>query len=123
VIAKNETLERDMFEDTSPLINLVVVSPKIAGNIGALVRLSAATGAALHICGELSFSPQDKRMRRAGLDYWSDADVFFHDDLQDCMALLKSPPFVVEVCGDSAHWEADFKPGSVCVFGPEDGSI
>jgi tRNA (cytidine/uridine-2'-O-)-methyltransferase len=104
-------------------LHLVLVEPRIAGNIGALVRLCAATGCALHVCGQLPFDPNDRRMQRAGLDYWDDAEVRFHDDVGRCLALLGRAPWVVEVGGARAPWDAELAEGDVVVFGPEDGSV
>lgn len=107
----------------SPLLHVVLVEPRIAGNIGAAVRLCAATGAALHICGRLVLGGDERAMRRAGLDYWSDARVHFHHDVHRCLALLGKTPWIVEVGGTGAPWNATFLPGDVIVLGPEDGSV
>lgn len=96
--------------------------PAIAGNVGAAVRLCAATGAALHVCGS-TLDPQDRSMWRSGLDYWPRARVHFHDDLQRCLALLGKAPWVVEVGGALAPWDATLARGDVVVLGPEKGSV
>lgn len=106
-----------------PIVHIVLDRPKIAGNIGAIVRLAAATGAALHVCGPLPFHGNDPHMRRAGLDYWADARVHFHQSLDRCLALLGRPPWVVEVGGTQRPWDVRISRGDVVVLGPEDGSV
>lgn len=110
---------------TSPLVHLVLDRPAIAGNVGACVRLCAATGAALHVCGS-QLDPSDRSMWRAGLDYWPKARVHFHDSLARCLALLApscGEPLIVEVGGTQTPWDAPLSRGAVVVIGPEKGSV
>ena len=106
-----------------PTLHIVLDRPRIAGNIGAIVRLAAGTGSALHVCGETPFDVDDKRMRRAGLDYWSLAEVHFHRTTARCLEFLGRPTWVVEVGGHKTPWDVDLAPGDVVVLGPEDGSV
>jgi tRNA (cytidine/uridine-2'-O-)-methyltransferase len=103
-------------------LHVVLDRPAIAGNVGACVRLCAATGAALHVCGS-ELDATDREMWRAGLDYWPLARVHFHRSLDRCLALLASTPWIVEVGGDKTPWDAALTPGSVVVLGPEKGSV
>jgi tRNA (cytidine/uridine-2'-O-)-methyltransferase len=111
-----------MTPETTPLLHVVLDRPAIAGNIGACVRLCAATGAALHVCGS-EIEASDRAMWRAGLDYWPHARVHFHKSLARCLALLERVPWVVEVGGAHAPWDAAFLRGDVVVLGPENGSV
>lgn len=111
-------------DDSVPL-HVVLDRPAIAGNVGACVRLCAATGAALHVCGS-ELDPEDREMWRAGLDYWPDARVHFHHSLERCLELLLhggGAPWIIEVGGEKTPWDADLHPGSVVVLGPEKGSV
>jgi len=81
----DHTAADDDDHDVEPLLHVVLDRPAIAGNVGAAVRLCAATGAALHVCGS-SLDPQDREMWRSGLDYWPRARVHFHDDVHRCLA-------------------------------------
>lgn len=112
----------DIDPAVAPLLHLVLDRPAIAGNIGACVRLVAATGAALHVCGTRC-TPGDREMWRAGLDYWATARVHFHDTLDDCLQLLGVDPWVVEVGSDQAPWDVELAAGDVVVLGPEAGSV
>jgi tRNA (cytidine/uridine-2'-O-)-methyltransferase len=101
---------------------VVLDRPAIAGNVGACVRLCAAVGAALHVCGS-ELDPADREMWRPGLDYWPRARVHFHDSLAACLALLGRTPWIVEVGGQHAPWDVALTEGEVVVFGPEKGSV
>lgn len=112
----------DSSAPAGPLLHVVLDRPAIAGNVGACARLVAAAGAALHVCGS-TLDPGDRELWRAGLDYWVHADVRFHRSLARCLALLPPSPFVVEVGGRRAPWDAALTRGSVVVLGPENGSV
>jgi tRNA (cytidine/uridine-2'-O-)-methyltransferase len=115
-------VDDDVERSVDPLLHVVLDRPAIAGNVGAAVRLCAATGAALHVCGS-TLDPQDRSMWRSGLDYWPRARVHFHDDVHRCLALLGRDPWVVEVGGALAPWDAVLARGDVVVLGPEKGSV
>src|SRR5665647_3509173 len=61
--------------------------PRIAGNTGNAIRMSAATGAALHLVAPL-FDLSEAKVRRAGLDYHDLAHVVVHADLSDALDTL-----------------------------------
>lgn len=67
-------------------INIVLCEPEIPQNTGNIARTCAATGASLHLIRPLGFTIDDKRMRRAGLDYWDKLDIHFYDNLEDFFA-------------------------------------
>lgn len=69
-----------------PKIHIVLHQPEIPQNTGNIARTCAATGAALHLIRPLGFTIDDKRMKRAGLDYWDKLGVQFYDDLEDFYA-------------------------------------
>ena len=67
-------------------LNVVLVQPEIPQNTGNIARTCAATGSRLHLVRPLGFAVTDRHLKRAGLDYWSDVDLVFHDSLDDFMA-------------------------------------
>lgn len=71
-------------------IHLVLVAPKIAANTGNVIRLCANTGAVLHLVAPLGFELDDKKLRRAGLDYHEYASVLVHKDWQAAKQALLS---------------------------------
>lgn len=65
------------------LLNIVLVEPEIPQNTGNIVRTCAATGTILHLVGPLGFSIEDKYLKRAGLDYWNDAEIKHYDNFEE----------------------------------------
>ncbi len=61
-------------------INIVLHCPEIPQNTGNIARTCAATGAALHLIKPLGFEIDDKKMKRAGLDYWDKLDVTIYEN-------------------------------------------
>ena len=61
------------------MIHIVLVEPEISQNTGNIVRTAAATGSTVHLVRPLGFDTSDKMLRRAGLDYWKDCQIFYHD--------------------------------------------
>ena len=55
--------------------HIVLVEPEIPPNTGNIARLCGATGTVLHLVGKLGFSTEDRYLKRAGLDYWSEVDI------------------------------------------------
>lgn len=64
-------------------INIVMVEPEIPQNTGNVARTCAATGARLHLVGPLGFKIDDKKLKRAGLDYWHLLDISYYENLND----------------------------------------
>ena len=64
-------------------INIVLHEPEIPQNTGNIARTCAATGASLHLIRPLGFTIDDKKLKRAGLDYWHQLDITYYDGLED----------------------------------------
>ncbi len=64
-------------------LNIVLVEPEIPQNTGNIARTCAATGARLHIVEPMGFKIDDKKLKRAGLDYWHLLDITFYKNLED----------------------------------------
>ena len=67
-------------------INIVLVEPEIPQNTGNIARTCAATGASLHLVKPLGFEIDDRKLRRAGLDYWDKLDITYYENLDDFFA-------------------------------------
>ena len=67
-------------------INIVLHEPEIPQNTGNIARTCAATGASLHLIRPLGFTIDDKKLKRAGLDYWHHLDITYYDGLEDFFA-------------------------------------
>ena len=66
-----------------PVLNIVLVEPEIPQNTGNIARTCAATGARLHLVKPMGFTPDDKKLKRAGLDYWHLLDITNYSSLDD----------------------------------------
>lgn len=64
-------------------VNIVLHEPEIPQNTGNIARTCAATGAALHIIKPMGFEIDDKKLKRAGLDYWHLLDITYYESLDD----------------------------------------
>lgn len=64
-------------------INIVLHCPEIPQNTGNIARTCAATGAALHLIKPLGFEIDDKKLKRAGLDYWDRLDITYYENEQE----------------------------------------
>lgn len=74
-------------------LNIVLVEPEIPQNTGNIARTCAATGCRLHLVKPLGFSVEDRYLKRAGLDYWKDVDITYHDNFQQLRDNYASIPF------------------------------
>ena len=101
-------------------MHVVLYQPEIPPNTGNIIRICANTGAALHLIRPLGFDWDDKRMRRAGLDYHDFTRVILHDSLEACEQLLsKSRWFAMTTKGSRNFAEVAFDAADVVLFGPE----
>ena len=101
-------------------MHVVLYQPEIPPNTGNIIRICANTGAALHLIRPLGFDWDDKRMRRAGLDYHEFTQVILHDSLEACEQLLsKSRWFAMTTKGSRNFAEVTFDAADVVLFGPE----
>ncbi len=102
------------------MFHIVLYEPEIPPNTGNVIRLSANTGAQLHLVEPLGFSIEDRRLRRAGLDYHEFAHLQVHADWQSCLAALAGARvFACSTRGTVRHTEPDYAAGDAFVFGRE----
>ena len=72
-----------MTENGKKKINIILHEPEIPQNTGNIARTCAATGAALHIIKPMGFTIDDKKLKRAGLDYWDKLDITYYENYSD----------------------------------------
>jgi tRNA (cytidine/uridine-2'-O-)-methyltransferase len=101
------------------MFNIVLFQPEIPPNTGNIIRLCANTGCRLHLVAPLGFALEDKKLRRAGLDYHEWADVVVHDSLDEALQQTAGQLYALSTRGQTAYSQALFKPGDTLVFGPE----
>ncbi len=108
------------FGVTYLVLHIVLYQPEIPPNTGNIIRLCANTGAKLHLIEPLGFELDDRKLRRAGLDYHEWAAVKTYASLDQFTALVK--PNRLLLCstkGGTCYAELTFEPGDALVFGPE----
>lgn len=64
-------------------LNIVLIEPEIPQNTGNIARTCAATGARLHLVEPMGFKIDDKKLKRAGLDYWHLLDITYYSSTED----------------------------------------
>ncbi|WP_372766521.1 tRNA (uridine(34)/cytosine(34)/5-carboxymethylaminomethyluridine(34)-2'-O)-methyltransferase TrmL [Pseudoalteromonas sp.] len=102
------------------MLDIVLYQPEIPPNTGNIIRLCANTGFKLHLIEPLGFEWDDKRVRRAGLDYHEFSHVERHANLE--AFLEKTQPKRVYACttkGSGHYHKAQFERGDCLLFGPE----
>lgn len=106
------------------MLHVILFNPEIAPNTGNAIRLCANTGASLHLIRPLGFELDDKRLRRAGLDYHEYARVAVHDDLDTCLAAIGQPRvFALSTRGTVRHVDARFADNDALLFGCETAGL
>ncbi|MGB0466818.1 MAG: tRNA (uridine(34)/cytosine(34)/5-carboxymethylaminomethyluridine(34)-2'-O)-methyltransferase TrmL [Pontibacterium sp.] len=102
------------------MLHVVLFEPEIPPNTGNIIRLCANTGFQLHLVEPLGFDFDDKKLRRAGLDYHEFAAVKIHPDLDSALAVIKpANVWALTTKGQRNYSEARFEIGDVLLFGPE----
>jgi len=104
----------------TPLLNIVLFEPEIPPNTGNIIRLSANMGAQLHLIEPVAFELDDKRLRRAGLDYGEWQDMQVHANWEAFLATCQPERlYAISTKGKTRHVDTAFQTGDFVVFGPE----
>ena len=92
------------------MFNIVLVQPEIPQNTGNISRTCAVTGCRLHLVRPLGFSVDDRYLKRAGLDYWNELEIYYYDSFEEL---------------EAAHPDARFHllSGDFLVFGKETAGL
>jgi tRNA (cytidine/uridine-2'-O-)-methyltransferase len=102
------------------MFSLILYEPEIPPNTGNIIRLCANTGVALHLIEPLGFDLEERKLRRAGLDYREFASVTTHASLAKCLEALNSPRvFAISTRGSTRHDEPQYREGDALLLGPE----
>lgn len=100
--------------------HIVLVEPEIPPNTGNVARLCGATGTPLHLVGKLGFSLDDRYLKRAGLDYWSEVEVTTWPDLASLQMAHPAARFIyTSKKALTSHATFQFREGDFIVFGKE----
>ncbi len=102
------------------MLKIVLHQPEIPPNTGNIIRLCANTGCSLHLIEPLGFDLEDKKMRRAGLDYREFASVAVYPDFADfCQKNKESRRFCITTKGSQPYHQASYRAGDAIIFGSE----
>lgn len=102
------------------VLNIVMVEPEIPQNTGNVARTCAATGARLHIVKPMGFTIDDKKLKRAGLDYWHYLDITYYESLDEFLEINKDANlFYFTTKAQKAHSDVSFPENAFLLFGKE----
>lgn len=104
-------------------LNIVLVEPQIPQNTGNIARTCAATGARLHIVKPMGFTVDDKKLKRAGLDYWPLLDITYYENLEDFFQKNRGAFFYFTTKGKQIYADVPYPDNSYLVFGREDAGL
>lgn len=100
--------------------NIVLVEPEIPQNTGNIARTCAATGARLHLVKPMGFEIDDKKLKRAGLDYWHMLDITYYENIDDFFEKNKNGNFYFASTKSLyRHSDVKFKDNDYILFGKE----
>ncbi|MBO4627338.1 MAG: tRNA (uridine(34)/cytosine(34)/5-carboxymethylaminomethyluridine(34)-2'-O)-methyltransferase TrmL [Lachnospiraceae bacterium] len=106
------------------MINIVLHEPEIPQNTGNIGRTCAAAGMRLHLIKPLGFSLDEKQLKRAGLDYWSELDVTVYENYEDFLS--KNPAakiYYATTKGRKVYTQAAYESDCYIMFGKESAGI
>ena len=101
-----------------------MVHPQIPNNTGNIGRLCVGSLSTLHLVKPLGFEITDARVKRAGLDYWCDLDLTYHDRFEDLfLSFQMCLVFFSLQHGPNTYYDIDFQEGDWLVFGRESDGL
>ena len=104
----------------SKTLNIVLIEPEIPQNTGNIARTCAATGARLHLVEPMGFRVDDKKLKRAGLDYWHLLDITYYKDTEDFFEKNKDGNFFYfSTKAIHRHTDVEYPDNTYLVFGKE----
>ena len=102
------------------MIKKVLFEPEIPPNTGNIIRLAANTGSQLHLIKPFGFDLEDKKMRRAGLDYHEYAGIFTYESWESFRKTYEDHRvFGISTKGSRSYHSIEYKEDDFVVFGPE----
>ncbi|MCG2418658.1 tRNA (cytidine(34)-2'-O)-methyltransferase [Aequorivita sp. F47161] len=100
--------------------NIVLIEPEIPTNTGNIGRLSLASGSTLHLVKPFGFELNDKRVKRAGLDYWQHVSLFIYENIEDFFLKNKGKQFAyLSSHGSQDYTAIDYTDDMFLIFGKE----
>ena len=100
--------------------DIVLIEPEIPNNTGNIGRLCLAVGAKLHLVKPFGFELTDKRLKRAGLDYWPHLDVQIYESQEEFFEINQGRKmFFLSSHGKQDFWDIPFEEDVMLIFGKE----
>lgn len=99
--------------------NIVLVEPEIPQNTGNIARTCAATGSRLHLVKPLGFKIDDKKLKRAGLDYWDLLDITYYENIDDFFEKNSGTFYYASTKSQNKYSDVKFKDNDYILFGKE----
>ncbi len=105
-------------------LNIVLYQPEMPANTGNIGRTCVLTGSKLHLIKPLGFEINDKQLKRAGLDYWSELDLEVHESYDDFLKKYGDRTIYLSSTHANKHYdEIQFKEGDFIMFGRESSGV
>lgn len=105
-------------------LNIVLIEPEIPQNTGNIARTCAATGARLHLVEPMGFKIDDKKLKRAGLDYWYLLDITYYSSTEDFFSKHPNDKFFYfSTKAQHRHTDITYPDGAYLVFGKETAGL
>ena len=105
------------------VLNIVMVEPEIPQNTGNVARTCAATGARLHLVGPMGFKLDDRKLKRAGLEYWHLHDITYNDSLEEFFSKNQGEFFFFSTKAPRRHTDIRYPDGCYLFFGKETAGL
>ncbi len=108
------------------MFNIVLLEPRIPGNVGTIGRLAFALNCTLHLIKPYGFADiTEKEVKRAGLDYWYDLEVKEYENIEDFWSKnpLTSRHFFATTKTEQLYFQVEYKTGDFFYFGREDAGL
>lgn len=105
-------------------LNIVLYQPEIPQNTGNIARTCVLTNSTLHLIKPMKFKIDDKQVKRAGLDYWSELKLEMHESYEDFMEKYGDKKIYLATTHGGEHYdEVSFKEGDFIMFGRESSGV
>lgn len=104
-------------------LNIVLVEPEIPQNTGNIARTCAVTGAALHLVGPMGFTPDDKKLKHAGLDYWRYLTLSYYHSLSEFFEKNTGGFFFFSTKAQNRYTDMTYPDNAYLFFGKESAGL
>jgi tRNA (cytidine/uridine-2'-O-)-methyltransferase len=104
-------------------LNIVLAQPEIPQNTGNIARTCAATGANLHLIKPLGFQIDDRKLKRAGLDYWWMLNITYYENFEDFFTRNSGSYYFFSTKAARIYSNVQYEDGSFLIFGRETAGL